>query len=1699
LAVAVDGLAADVDETGIRFRGLGAGGATALNYDKLLAFDAGGKTLPSRMEATTGGFAIVVDDSDASYPITIDPLLTTPAWQAESDQVDALFGWSVAGAGDVNGDGLADVIIGAPSFDNGEDGEGAAFLYLGSPTGLSPTPAWQGEIDQAGAAFGTAVAGAGDVNGDGYADVIVGASAFDNGQNAEGAAFLYLGGASGLAATPAWQVEGDQAISRFGNSLSGAGDVNGDGFADVIVGASLFDNGQTDEGAAFVYLGSASGLATTPAWQAEGSQASASFGFTVGSAGDVNGDGFADVIVGAPFFDNGQSNEGSAFVYLGSATGLAAPPAWQVESNQAAAVFGGAVAGAGDVNGDGFADVIVGARSFDSGQNSEGTAFVYLGGPTGLATTSAWQAESNQDFAALGLWVSGAGDVNGDGYADVLVGAPFFDNGQSNEGAAFLYLGSPTGPGTTPAWQAEGEQDGAEFGAALAGAGDVNGDGFADLLVGARSFDNGQSNEGAAFVYLGSAAGPATTEAWRAESNQSNAEFGWSVADAGDVNGDGYADVIVGAPSFDNGQTDEGAAFVYLGSAAGLAAIAAWQAEGDQTRAEFGYSVSGAGDVNGDGYADVIVGARLFSNGHIDEGAAFVYLGGATGLAITPVSQVESDQASALFGTSVSAAGDVNGDGLADVIVGAPFFNNGQVDVGAAFVFLGTPAGLSPAPAWQAEGDRDAAVFGNAVSGAGDVNGDGYDDVIVGANRYANGQNSEGAAFVYLGSVSGPGTTPSWQVEGNEFAANLGRSVSGAGDVNGDGFADVIVGIPFRSNRGAAQVYLGGANGLPTTPSQQITGSQGNAEFGASVSGAGDVNDDGYADVIIGASLFGSGQNNEGAAFIYLGTAMGLESVPVWRSESNQEFSDFADAVSAAGDVNGDGYADVIVGAARFDAGQSNEGAAFVYLGNEGLSRNARAQQFDGAGVTPIAPGGIAPGGSFRASVFAPVHVGRTMAGIAVELKPAGVPFDGTNLVTAIPQLVYQDSTTGEARYDATIQLPAVGAWQWRARLLSDPATTASSGVGNWGRWLRPQRSPDQGADVRFVRLSVGGTVLGLVGSGLVLRNNGGDDLLIAADGSFRFATALDDGTMYAVSVATQPTAPNQVCTVSNGNGTLNGAAVSDVQVVCVVAPELSISDVSQAEGNSGTSDFIFTVSLSAPALAGGVSFDIATADGSALAPDDYLANAATAQLIPEGQSTYSFTVSVIGDSLLEANEQFFVNLGNVSGANLVDGQGVGTILDEDTTTGILNNTPNPSVVGQPYTVTVEVSGGAASPAGTVTVSDGTDSCGPVALVAGPALTSSASCALSSTSIGSKTLTATYAPAGGAFAASSGTASQQVDPSSTLISVSGPPRSRINTPTPFDFTLTVNAPGGGTPTGTVTISSAGSSCQVSVPSASSSCDLSFDLLGPRTISASFTSSDGNHLASSSSGAGDAQTLVFALSDLVVSKTDTVDSYAEGDLLVYTITLRNLGPDRAENLRLRDQVPAGLVDVQWTCDSSGGASCPANFGSGDIDAQIPSYPVGALLNYSFYGNVLSNPEQILNTATLELPADETIEDGNLANNSASDLNLRNLLFADGFEAATVNAASGSFALPSAALHAVLDETARVVYLLDDAEGEAARVYARVFNGQLQYALAQRASGGLLRLGPWIGYADEPQLRWNASEQARGWVVQSVSLE
>jgi hypothetical protein len=1018
-------------------------GARALRYGELHVLDADGEELASHLTVANHEIALVIDDDGAQYPLMIDPLMTSPSWTAEPD-VTALFGHSVATAGDVNGDGYSDVIVGAWVFTNGESNEGRAFVYHGSAAGLSFTPNWTAEGNQVDAFFGYSVATAGDVNGDGFDDVIVGAMQYDNGSTNEGRACVFHGSASGLSATANWTAESDQDFAEIGRSVGTAGDVNGDGFADVIVGCPGFDNGQSGEGRAFVYHGSASGLSLAAHWTAESDQAGAQFGDAVSTAGDVNGDGFADVIVGAWLYTNGQGNEGGAFVYRGSASGLNATPARSAEGDQANANFGKSVAGAGDVNGDGFADVIIGSPGYTNGQSHEGRVWVYHGSATGL--TLVWGAESDQASNSFGWSVGTAGDANGDGFADVVVGNKDWTNGQFTEGRAYVYQGSAAGLATTPIWTAESNQASAQYGNSVATAGDVNGDGYSDIIVGAPQYDNGQTDEGRAFTYHGSGAGLAATAAWTGEADQVVAQFGWSVATAGDVNGDGFSDVIVGAPAYDNGQMEEGRLFVYHGSATGLATTAAWTAESDQAGAQFGYSVGTAGDVNGDGISDVIVGAPTYDNGEFDEGRAFVYHGSAEGLLTTPAWTAESDQIDAEFGTSVGTAGDVNGDGFSDVIVGAEGFDNGQSGEGRAFVYWGSAAGLATSPAWTSESDHATAQFGASVATAGDVNGDGFSDVIVGARTYDNGQSNEGRAFAYHGSPVGLATSPAWTAESDQASAFFGISVGTAGDVNGDGFSDVIVGAIGYDNgqdgEGRAFVYLGSFAGLVLFPDVEVESNQIAASFGISVGTAGDVNGDGFSDVVVGARLYNNGQADEGRAFVYHGSATGLEFAAAWTAESNQAGARFGSSVATAGDVNGDGFSDVIVGAYQYANGEVDEGLAFAYYGNEGdgLDRIARqARTDDSAPIALLGPSDSPT--SFRLKALGRTAAGRGQVRLQIEVKPFGVAFDGSGLGTgAIFDTGAPSQGIGSAvpLSELASGLTAETLYHWRLRIAAD-------------------------------------------------------------------------------------------------------------------------------------------------------------------------------------------------------------------------------------------------------------------------------------------------------------------------------------------------------------------------------------------------------------------------------------------------------------------------------------------------------------------------------------------------------------------------------------------------------------------------------------------------------------------------------------
>ncbi|MFT4541168.1 MAG: hypothetical protein ACI841_004418 [Planctomycetota bacterium] len=1018
-------------------------GVAVLDYDGLRAWDASGRDLDTRFSPAPSGLRILVDDREAIYPVFIDPTFSDLGWDHQSDQDGAELGLSLSTAGDINGDGFSDIALSAPKFDGTHVNEGLVLVFHGTASGLSSTEDWAGSGSGASAQFGGSVSCAGDVNGDGYDDLLVGAPTYDNGQLNEGAAHLFYGSANGLASIPAWSFEANIAEARLGTSVARAGDVNGDGYDDLIIGAPMISFGQNSEGAVFVFHGSATGPRNLPDSFSEGNQAFSMYGLSVSGAGDTNADGYDDVLIGAPFYDGGQLDEGRASLFLGSSTGLGTSAAWTAEANFPGALVGHSVTGVGDVNGDGYADVGFGAPNWSSPQVNEGIAAVYLGGPNGPDSVPTWSVESNATNATFGYSIATAGDVNGDGYADVLVGAPQFPRATAGEGFFRLYLGSSAGLSPAHEFEMFSDQVDSSFGCSVASAGDVNGDGFGDVLVGARLFDDGQIDEGKVFLFFGRSRGLAASASLTLAIDQEGAAFGTSVNGAGDVNGDGFSDVIIGAPDFDGGQNDEGRAFVFHGSPSGMSPVPDWIGEANQELAGFGGAVDGAGDVNGDGYADVIISAPSYDSGHVNEGKTFVYHGSSTGLLSTPEWTAEGDQLEAEFGSCVAGAGDINGDGYHDVIVGAHLYDRGQIDEGVAFVYLGSPNGLNAIHSWSGESNQESAEYGYSVAGAGDVNGDGFCDIVLSAALYNGGQIGEGRSYAYYGSPAGLNAAPDWTAEIDQAFALFGAAVSGIGDVNGDGFSDVGIGAALYDNtlvnEGAVFVYHGSAAGLALDHSWFTSGDQPGSGFGYAVAAAGDVNGDGFGDLAVGARLFDDSQADEGAAYVFLGAGSGLSQSFDWRLKGVQWNAQLGNAVGCAGDVNGDGFDDLVTGAHFYDAGQSNEGLAFLHLGNGGGAPARAPQQRKGSGSSPIALRGASDQtDSYQIQIErignSPLPAGRCDVHIEWESKSVALPFDATDLRRGPSSIDSGSNGTGLV-FNETVSGLNPGLHHWRARL----------------------------------------------------------------------------------------------------------------------------------------------------------------------------------------------------------------------------------------------------------------------------------------------------------------------------------------------------------------------------------------------------------------------------------------------------------------------------------------------------------------------------------------------------------------------------------------------------------------------------------------------------------------------------------------
>jgi len=1019
-----------------------AEGEGALRYGGLLAIDARGRELPGEILFAENRVRIVVDDREARYPLLIDPLITTPAWEYPGGQAHALAGRMLSTAGDVNGDGFSDFAIGISSYDGPLGGnQGRVLVFHGAPAGPAATPDWFAEGETDSCSFGAAVSTAGDVNGDGYDDLIVSAPRHDHGDGSQGTVYVFHGSPSGLTG-PEWSVRAfpPDTSWAFGLYVALAGDVNGDGFSDVVIGDYHHDGTVPDAGAAWVYHGSPSGLADSPAWVTEGEDETGYYGVAVHTAGDVDADGYDDLLVGAPRY--GAADIGRGYLYNGSARGLSSTPSW-VQEGTSWGRFGNTVSLAGDVNGDGYGDILVGSLN---------SAHLYPGSAAGPGE-EIWSRVGVEPTTYLGTGLGTAGDVNGDGLADFLVGEPWSME-VGGIGQVDLYYGSRLTISTDPDWVFVSDQAETRLGEMLATAGDVNGDGFSDFLAGASLYSGAFEREGCAYLFLGCGEGPRATPGWVVETNQAGALFGQAMASGGDVNGDGCEEILVGAPGYDLGQVDEGAAFLFLGHGAGPSVLPDWYAESDQAGARLGAAVACAGDINGDGYDDVVVGAPAYdySVTYPNSGKAFAWCG-------TPAGAPSGDpanaywtgqrlQTNAYFGTSVACAGDVDGNGYADLLIGVPGHTRTAAGEGAAVLYLSSATGPPPVPDWVTEGGQANASYGFSVSSAGDVNGDLFSDIAVGAPYFDNGHIDEGAVYLYDGAEGGPAVTPSWTAEGTQTDGHLGWCVAPAGDVNGDSYSDLLVGMPeylfAAERRGLAMSWYGSAAGLsggtPADADWRVIGIDDGDQVGFSVASAGDVDGDGYSDVLVaGPHAPWEGVDDCGIVGWERGTPDGIVVVAatIGGAQAGAQFG----ASVAAADVNGDGFSDVLVGAPLHDQGQVDEGRGFVYYGNRSRGMRRSPDQWRYDQTAPIGLLGISDSyGGFGLRALGRTAAGRDAVWLEWEAQRFGTAFDGRFIFsgsthdTGIP-----DPDLGSA---VAIQEAAAGyfgpqGWCWRMRIAS--------------------------------------------------------------------------------------------------------------------------------------------------------------------------------------------------------------------------------------------------------------------------------------------------------------------------------------------------------------------------------------------------------------------------------------------------------------------------------------------------------------------------------------------------------------------------------------------------------------------------------------------------------------------------------------
>jgi hypothetical protein len=900
-----------------------------------------------------------------------------------------IFNGYIRDVGDLNNDGFNDAAVSYAAWSESAYRTGAVYIYAGSETGLQPDPVrvFSGDFreDYMGHRFVTE-----DFNEDGVTDIAIGIRLSDIDRSNAGAVLMYYGVEGGFfEAEPSKLWTGESSSDQFGRSLT-ACDFNGDGHLDMAVGADQRndpDAGVSDTGAVYIFLGNGNGIANSAAQTLYGrvmngqgewwAKVDTDAGFDV-SSGYIDDDSLCDLVVYMNDTTNGSGDDGALHIYRGREANGFFPGG--VESIPSVIIgeampilttqYIGRNSVVGDVNGDGLDDVIVGSpyyRNGVQGGSAVGALHMFSGadlqsGPatsiTEVSSLTVLKIGTSTDYVAQSLQI---GDFDGQPPLDIISGDYTDENlNASSSGLVEIYLGQQDGwPTLDGDHQLEGS--GAKrFGFAVAIISDADGDFIPDVLA-VNERDDGLGTEmGRPYFFSGAdiLADPLNPEIWQPLNwtvKSGGQRFGRGVALAPDFNNSGSAQLIASAPLDAGNSWEEGAAFVFTnpGDLSETAPDQTLNSTPYISSADWmGDTMAADGDFDGDGLPDLAVAARIdhrpgsfptgtyymtpgsppsCTGGVADVGSVSVYKGLSNG-------SYDATPMFVFFGSEydheireLRYAGDVDGDGADDLIIGSFTYEDPVGDDEGAFMIvkgrepdLGASGKISVICTHDFiyHGHTNDIHVGWSVAGIGDVNQDGCDDFAVGADDEDEGASNQGSVRVFFGASQTNSNCPStwtylFMVPGVPNA-HAGQALDGGFDVDGDGIPDMVVGgYEHRVNNVAtggvwlvsgahiaslqgdavpaqtgvapdeSEIHLFGVFG--SDANILIEGDTAGEEFGFSVALAPGLGPDGSAAVVVGrprAAISGVSRSGGASIHVYRPVsgldAGGLDPTPTW-------------------------------------------------------------------------------------------------------------------------------------------------------------------------------------------------------------------------------------------------------------------------------------------------------------------------------------------------------------------------------------------------------------------------------------------------------------------------------------------------------------------------------------------------------------------------------------------------------------------------------------------------------------------------------------------------------------------------------------------------------------------------------------------------------------------------------------------------